>query len=204
MQVFHDDAQPADQVLPLYDESSAGGLDTPRPGFLPGSSVEQMDQETELERIDSPPAAHGATSLGQAVSMRGAAMALDLHGNTPASPAAGDSGVPHVVMLPRSTFNMRGELMHLFISYRVATEGAVGNGMSGLLAEKIRTLSMDRSLELPIPQHGWGIWPKGVKKPVPFRKEQAKVFLDRKRTARLEMARGGRPPLRLRLQDMRP
>ena len=80
--------------------------------------------------------------------------------------------------LPRSTFSLRGELMHVFVSYRVATEGVVGNGISILLAEKIRELSMDREQELQIPQHGWGIWLQGLKKPVPFMKEEAKVFLD--------------------------
>ena len=50
--------------------------------------------------------------------------------------------------------------------------------MSGLLVEKIRALSMDSTQELQIPSHGEGIWPKGVKLPVPFRKEQAKIFLD--------------------------
>jgi hypothetical protein len=53
-----------------------------------------------------------------------------------------------------------------------------GNGMSGLLAAKVRALSMDEE-GLKIPQHGWGIWPRTAKKPVPFRKEEAKVFLDR-------------------------
>ena len=38
---------------------------------------------------------------------------------------------------------------------------------------------MDREQALQIPQHGWGIWPHGLKRPVPFRKEEAKVFLDR-------------------------
>jgi len=178
--VLHEDAQPADQVLPLYDAASAWVLATPQPAFLPGSFVEEMDLDAELEGIGSAPAAHGATSLRRrTVSMRGAAMALDLHGNTTASPTAGDTRVPHIRMLPRSTFSLRGQLMHVFVSYRVATEGALGNGMSGLLAEKIRTLSMDRSQELQIPRQGWGMWPKGAKKPVRYREEQAKVFLDR-------------------------
>ena len=54
-----------------------------------------------------------------------------------------------------------------FVSYRVTTEGEMGNGMSGLVAEKIRTLSMDTSLQLQIPRQGWGIWPKRAKQPVP-------------------------------------
>jgi len=79
-----------------------------------------------------------------------------------------------------ASFSLRGELMHAFVSYRVETEGAEGrgNGMSGLLAQKVRALSMDEE-GLKIPEHGWGIWPKAARKPVPFRKEEAKVFLDR-------------------------
>ena len=50
--------------------------------------------------------------------------------------------------------------------------------MSGLLTEKIQSLSMHQE-GLQIPQHGYGIWPKAAKKPFPFKKEEAKVFLDR-------------------------
>ncbi|KAJ1469460.1 hypothetical protein T484DRAFT_1919181 [Baffinella frigidus] len=63
----------------------------------------------------------------------------------------------------RGRFSLRGELMHAFVSYRVATEGPAGNGLSGLVAQKIR-----------------GIWPKGAKEPVPFRPEEAKCYLARK------------------------
>ncbi|KAJ1468475.1 hypothetical protein T484DRAFT_1855069, partial [Baffinella frigidus] len=41
-----------------------------------------------------------------------------------------------------------------------------GNGLSGLLAQKIRSLSMHPAEGLQIPKHGWGIWPKGAKEPV--------------------------------------
>ena len=59
-------------------------------------------------------------------------------------------------MLPlRGKFALRGELMHaFFVSYRVATEGKEGNGISGLLAQKIRSLSMHEK-ELQLPRHGW-------------------------------------------------
>ena len=76
----------------------------------------------------------------------------------------------------RGQFSLNGELMHAFVSYRVATEGpdGDGNGLSGLLAQKIRSLSL---LEegLQIPRNGYGFWPKGVKQPVPFFHNQAKV-----------------------------
>ena len=39
---------------------------------------------------------------------------------------------------------------------------------------------MDSREGLQIPRHGWGIWPKGAKKPDPFHPEEAKVFLTSK------------------------
>jgi len=80
-----------------------------------------------------------------------------------------------VTALPRSTFSLRGELLHVFVSYRVTTEGEAGNGLSGLLTEKIRELSMDSAAGLEIPPHAWGVWPQGVKQPVPFRRKEARV-----------------------------
>jgi len=126
----------------------------PKPAFLPGSLVHETDLETDP---DTPPPP--ATSLARYnfVSMRGAVLAL----NPPESTSIAShpttwhtSAVQEVVALPRSAFTLRGQLFHSFISYRVTTEGAAGNGMSGLLAEKIRAFSMDRTLELHIPQHG--------------------------------------------------
>ena len=79
----------------------------------------------------------------------------------------------------RGTFSLRKELMHAFISsvsYRVATEGPVANGISGLLAQKIRSLSMHEE-GLKIPRHGWGTWPKALREPLPFRPDEAKVNL---------------------------
>ena len=165
------------QVFPLIEETAepGWGLAMPQPDFLSGPSVEEM--ATELE---SPAASLGYNSSFMTV--RGAVMALNPPEDAAivSHPTTGDTSVPHTFMaLPRTTFSLRGELMHTFVSYRVATEGDAGNGMSGLLADKIRAFSMDRTQELQLPQHGWGIWPKGLKKAVPFRKEEAKVFLDR-------------------------
>ena len=87
--------------------------------------------------------------------------------------------LPQSAVLPRGIFSLHGELMHSFISYRVNTEGGAGNGLAGRVAEKIRELSMDTTQQLQIPHQGWGIWPKVVRQPSPFRKEEAKVFLDR-------------------------
>ena len=160
-----------------------------------------LDLEADLESLHSPTAASRGgdvlAPLNRNMSVRGAVLGLAPLNRTTSdssrdsmlpsasrttsasSPAAVDTSlVQAFTALPRSTFNLRGQLMHGFVSYRVATEGALGNGMSSLLAAKIRELSMDREQALQIPQHGWGIWPQGLKKPVPFRKEEAKVFLD--------------------------
>ena len=77
---------------------------------------------------------------------------------------------------PRGKFSLHSELMHVFVCYRVVSEGPTGNGLSGTIAQRIRELSLE---ELQLPRHGWGIWPKGATQPVPFRPEEAKVFLDR-------------------------
>ncbi|KAJ1481436.1 hypothetical protein T484DRAFT_1807373 [Baffinella frigidus] len=160
----------AGAALAFVSHPASGLSATPRPG--PGWSV----QETETDRF-RPPAASLVRTISKCVSMRGAVLALDPPANTPST---GDtSGIPTSLVLPRGTFNLRGEMTHAFVSYRVATEGGAGNGLSGLLAEKIRALSIDNTQELQIPRHGWGIWPQGAKTPVPFRPEEAKVFLDR-------------------------
>jgi len=128
--------------------------------------------DLDLARLHIPPAA----STGRTVSMRGAVLAPPRANRTTEDMRV----LPDSSMLPRGTFSLRGELMHVFVSYRVETEGGEGNGngVSGLLAESIRKLSMHKE-GLQIPQPGWGIWPKAAKKPVPFIKEEAKVFLDR-------------------------
>jgi hypothetical protein len=76
-------------------------------------------------------------------------------GSAPSSPPAlplscNISKLLHV----RERFSLRGELMHAFVSYRVATEGPAGNGLSGLVAQKIRSLSRNEE-RLQLPRHGW-------------------------------------------------
>ncbi|KAJ1471840.1 hypothetical protein T484DRAFT_3485030 [Baffinella frigidus] len=111
--------------------------------------------------------------------MRGAVLELDDVPINRTSVSQEIIFLPAASQLPQGSFSLRGELMHAFISYRVSTEGSEGNGLSVIIAEKIRTLSMDSRQELQIPRHGWGVWPRIAKQPVPFRKEEAKVFLDR-------------------------
>ncbi|KAJ1491967.1 hypothetical protein T484DRAFT_1772740, partial [Baffinella frigidus] len=118
------------------------------------------------------------------VSMRGAVLSVSHVSRVSSLPTAhphitGDAELDVSTKPLIGNFSLRGELMHVFVSYRVATEGAAGNGMSILVAEKIRALSMDNRLELQIPRDGWGIWPQGVKKPSHFLQAQAKVFLDK-------------------------
>ena len=188
------DAQPGDQIVPLYDAQHAWELPMHQPAFLPGSSVEETDLYMErMQRMDSlprlPKDLKYAGSLGRMrngnnnASMRSAVLGLDSPGNTTkvSHPTTGDHSAAQAVAALTGTFGLRGELMHCFISYRVATEGEASeaSNFSGLLAAKIRALSMDTTHELQIPRHGWGIWPKSARKPVPFRKEEAKVFLDR-------------------------
>jgi len=90
--------------------------------------------------------------------------------------------------LSRSLAHTHTYTLQVFLSYRVATEGPAGtaggpaggpNGLSGSIADRVRMLSMDGRQELQIPRHGWGSWPQGIKKPSPFRPEEAKVFLDK-------------------------
>jgi hypothetical protein len=150
--------------------------------------MERMERMDSLPQMDSLPRLN-AGSLGRMrsgkmnESMRGAVLALDSPGNTTrvSHPTTGDHSAAQAVTALTGPFKLRGELMHSFISYRVATEGEASNAsnFSGLLAEKIRALSTDSTHGLQIPRHGWGIWPKAARKPVPFRKEEAKVFLDR-------------------------
>ena len=145
--------------------------------FLPGSS-DQVETYVQPPALD-PPSPHTASNM---VSMRGAVLEV---GRVPSNgithPTIEETGDISSSMAGtlKGNFTLRGQLMHVFVSYRVETEGGAGNGLSGSIAERIRALSLDSRQELRIPQHGTGIWPKGIKKPEPFRPEEAKVFLDK-------------------------
>jgi len=49
----------------------------------------------------------------------------------------------------RGQFSMRGELMHAFICYRLATEGPMGNGLASHISEKIREVSTESAEAKP-------------------------------------------------------
>ena len=142
------------RVLPLPedgDDQPVSPPATPQPAFLPGMPHQQTDPDLDLERQESPAAGF--------ITMRGVVLATDPPANqtSVSHPTTGDSPgrqLPTSMVLPRRSFQLRGELMHCFVSYRVNTEGSLGNGLSGLLAEKIRALSMDKGQDLHIPRHG--------------------------------------------------
>ena len=114
---------------------------------------EWADLAADLESLHSPPAA----SLGPTVPMRGAVLAPPRARDSRTTSSTGDTSVLPAATVQLAaqtgTFSLRGELMHAFVSYRVETEGGWG-GMSSLLANKVRALSMGEE-ELKIPQHGW-------------------------------------------------
>jgi len=100
-----------------------GAYDSQR--FLPGSPI----HETGLDAGPTSPASRPGASLARLArssTMRGAVMAPAL---SPAfarlsSRASEDARlIPASAVLPRGSFTLRGELLHAFVSYRVATEG---------------------------------------------------------------------------------
>ena len=169
-------------VLAGCTEGTQLAVHSPPPSDVhssPGSSVDETDLDTEPEGTDSPRFGRMPESSLEHdvamfdVSMRSGVLALGLQGNRPivSHPHRGhwrgtgsdlqsivgsdDTGaVRAMAKLRRSTFSLRGELMHVFLSYRVTSEGEAGNGLSGLLAEKVKWLSMDTSQKMQIPRHG--------------------------------------------------
>ena len=132
--------------------------------FLLGSSMDS-DQaatrgETDLPRLTS--AELGGylrnSSTGRlAVSIRGTVFRSSSSSDTVVTHhSTGDIGDMAASEFPplQRQFSLRGELMHCFISYRVACEGPSGNGLSGRIAAKIRSLSLDVEKGLQIPHHG--------------------------------------------------
>ena len=76
-------------------------------------------------------------------------------------------------------FDLYGELFHVFISYRVATEGskAPGNRFAMRLYDEVLALSRDVAAGLSIPPEGCGIYPSFAREPPEHSKknQQAKV-----------------------------
>jgi hypothetical protein len=76
-------------------------------------------------------------------------------------------------------FDLYGELFHVFISYRVATEGsqAPGNRFARRLHDEVHALSRDVAAGLSIPPEGCGIYPSFAREPPEHSKkdQQAKV-----------------------------
>jgi hypothetical protein len=84
------------------------------------------------------------------------------HPRVPSSEETGAEAEVHVpqLLVQPTKFTLRSELLHVFISYRVATEGPKGNGLSSELYRTVRALSLDMGQDLNIPSYGWGIWPR--------------------------------------------
>ena len=81
------------------------------------SSAEEMDLDTELKRMESPPGASTGRNVSVfEVSMRGSALEGNPRGHwrgTSSDASSDGTGAVHAVMaLRRSTFSLRGELMH--------------------------------------------------------------------------------------------
>ncbi|KAJ1489288.1 hypothetical protein T484DRAFT_1937432 [Baffinella frigidus] len=129
--------------------------------------------ETHPPRAPSPLAAMRGGRQRRA-SLTGAVLSL----HSPEKVSSPGTTLPASAALP-AQFSIRGELCHAFISYRANTEGPGGNGLAERIAIRIRSLSVGGVPELKIPRTGWGLWPKSAKRPVPFRQQEAKVYLDR-------------------------
>jgi hypothetical protein len=78
---------------------------------------------------------------------------------------------------PLRDLSLHGELFHVFISYRVASEGrAPGNlrGFAQRLFDDLHILLRDPTADLSIPQQGWGRYPRNARDPRGI-KDEAKV-----------------------------
>jgi hypothetical protein len=100
------------------DSHPPSPLETSPPGFLPGSSVQETDLDAATD-IVTPHSWKRFASSARRGSMRGAVL------SHPGTGGADDIRLLPTSAVVRGTFTMRGELLHCFISYRVATEGMV-------------------------------------------------------------------------------
>jgi len=137
-------------------------------------SSERRSSETDLEEysvVDAPsprealldaPSPRAALPGGlppfKVTSLRGNALQFGRVASYPmAHPNLGQTarGLSSALLTLPDMFSLGGELIHVFVSYRVETEGPLGNRLSGRIAERIRALSMDSRQEgLQIPRNG--------------------------------------------------
>ena len=120
------DAGAPDAVSPIGEEP-APALATSLPSFLPGSCVQKAD-------LDAGTPSSAAST--QNVSLRGVVLAPATNPavshpdesllRRPSAEGPEDIRVlPASAVVPRGMFSMAGSLMHVFVSYRVSTEGIV-------------------------------------------------------------------------------
>jgi hypothetical protein len=73
----------------------------------------------------------------------------------------GDDRLGYAVGELGGEFDLYGELFHIFISYRVVTEGSErpGNRLARRLYDELHVLSRDVAMGLSIPPEGCGVYP---------------------------------------------
>ena len=116
--------------VPLAAVQELGWNTVQRSSFT-ASSIHETDSDATASR-GSPIASRPPAGSNRSGTMKGAVLALALAGKPAAfhpgmgGPEPGDMRIlPASVVVPRRSWSMRGELMHVFVSYRVATEGMV-------------------------------------------------------------------------------
>ena len=116
------------------------GWNAARCSSFKASSMHDTDSDATTRR-GSPVASKLPAGISHSGTMRGAVMALAL-ADKPAASHPGTEGpedmhlLPASVVVPRGTITMRGELMHVFVSYRVATEGMVLHACTNALPRR--------------------------------------------------------------------
>lgn len=71
---------------------------------------------------------------------------------------------------------IHGQYFHAMISYRVASEGDGGSGLSNAIYDALVRVSLERDFRMP--RSLWGEWPLFAKKPPFGMRRGAKVYLD--------------------------
>jgi len=143
------------------------------------------DVEHELQEIlegEDTPSGH-PLAVGVGWSQPGDLSSPSWHhtsGRITAGYACAEDAVFSLHLEKQSAFELFGELFHVFISYRVTSEGRKGNAFARNLYKHLHLLSRDD--DLSIPSVGCGQYPRFVKEIAPGaianKPNVAKVYLD--------------------------